>query len=204
MLFLESPCWGFSKQETDQDFKKRECSNEHDEKSLKPSDFQRVVSIQHQNLEWDGLTWCTESPVKSFSDAQSSCWDVNIFSLFFLSSISSSSCILKDYILKKGSFYSLRDAGINKLTFSFLLPEFHPKSISLNLLKRFFWGFPGVSVGEESACNSGDSCLIPGWEDPLEKEVTTHSSILAWEILWTEEPGGLQSMGSQESTWHRD
>ena len=35
-------------------------------------------------------------------------------------------------------------------------------------------------------------------EDPLEKEMTTHSSILAWEILWTEEPGGLQSMGSKE------
>jgi len=36
-----------------------------------------------------------------------------------------------------------------------------------------------------------------GWEDPLEKEMATHSSILAWKILWTEEPGGLQSMGSQ-------
>ena len=36
-----------------------------------------------------------------------------------------------------------------------------------------------------------------GWEDPLEKEMATHSSILAWEILWTEEPGGLQSMGPQ-------
>ena len=35
-------------------------------------------------------------------------------------------------------------------------------------------------------------------EDPLEKELATHSSIVAWEILWTEEPGGLQSMGSQE------
>ena len=35
-----------------------------------------------------------------------------------------------------------------------------------------------------------------GWGDPLEKELATHSSILAWEILWTEEPGGLQSMGS--------
>ena len=34
-------------------------------------------------------------------------------------------------------------------------------------------------------------------EDPLEKEMTTHSSILAWEVQWTEEPGGLQSMGSQ-------
>ena len=38
-----------------------------------------------------------------------------------------------------------------------------------------------------------------GREDPLEKEVATHSSILAWEIPWTEELGGLQSMGSQKS-----
>ena len=36
-----------------------------------------------------------------------------------------------------------------------------------------------------------------GQEDPLEKEMATHSSILAWEILWTEEPGGLQSMRLQ-------
>ena len=36
-----------------------------------------------------------------------------------------------------------------------------------------------------------------GWEDPLEKEMATHTSILAWRIPWTEEPGGLQSMGSQ-------
>ena len=34
-----------------------------------------------------------------------------------------------------------------------------------------------------------------GWEDPLEEEMATHSSILVWEISWTEEPGGLQSMG---------
>ena len=37
------------------------------------------------------------------------------------------------------------------------------------------------------------------WEDPLEKEMATHSSIFTWEILWAEEPGGLQSMGSQKS-----
>ena len=37
----------------------------------------------------------------------------------------------------------------------------------------------------------------PGWDDPLEKEMATHSSILAWRIPRTEEPGGLQSMGSQ-------
>ena len=38
-----------------------------------------------------------------------------------------------------------------------------------------------------------------GQEDPLEKEVATHSSILAWEIPWTQEPGGLQSVGSQRT-----
>ena len=38
-----------------------------------------------------------------------------------------------------------------------------------------------------------------GWEDPLEEEMAIHSSILAWEIPWTEEPGGLQSMGSQKN-----
>ena len=36
-----------------------------------------------------------------------------------------------------------------------------------------------------------------GWEDPLKKELATHSSILAWRMPWTEDPGGLQSMGSQ-------
>ena len=36
-----------------------------------------------------------------------------------------------------------------------------------------------------------------GWEDPLEKEMAAHSNILAWKIPWTEEPGWLQSMGSQ-------
>jgi len=36
-----------------------------------------------------------------------------------------------------------------------------------------------------------------GWEDPLEKGMATHSSILAWEIPWAEEPGGLESLGSQ-------
>ena len=39
--------------------------------------------------------------------------------------------------------------------------------------------------------------LSLGWEDPLEKEMATHSNTLAWKISWTEDPGGLQSMGSQ-------
>ena len=48
-----------------------------------------------------------------------------------------------------------------------------------------------------SGYNVGDLGSIPGQEDTLEKETATHSSTLAWKISWTEEPGGLQSMGSQ-------
>ena len=59
--------------------------------------------------------------------------------------------------------------------------------------------FPHSSVGKESACNAGDLGLIPGLGRPLEKEMATHSSTLAWKISWMEEPGRLQSMGSQES-----
>ena len=42
-----------------------------------------------------------------------------------------------------------------------------------------------------------DTGSIPGWEDPLEEGTATHSSILAWGIPWMEEPGGLESIGSQ-------
>ena len=56
-------------------------------------------------------------------------------------------------------------------------------------------------MGKESACNAGDAedvLFDPlDWKDPLEEDMATHSSILAWIIPWTEEPGGLQSMGSE-------
>ena len=45
--------------------------------------------------------------------------------------------------------------------------------------------------------NAGDPSSIKGQEDPLEKGMATHSSILAWRVPWTEEPGGLQSVASQ-------
>ena len=58
-------------------------------------------------------------------------------------------------------------------------------------------GFSGVSDGKESACRAGDRTQSPGQEGPLKKGRATHSSTLAWRIPWTEEPGGLQSMGSR-------
>ena len=48
-----------------------------------------------------------------------------------------------------------------------------------------------------SAGDTGDGASVLGQEDPLEKRMATHSSVLAWRIPWTEECGGLQSMGSQ-------
>ena len=62
--------------------------------------------------------------------------------------------------------------------------------------------FPGGSGSKVSACNAQDQGSIPGERRSLEKEMATHSNILAWKILvWkiprTEEPGRLQSMGSQ-------
>ena len=60
-------------------------------------------------------------------------------------------------------------------------------------------GFPGGSDNKESACNAGDPGSISGGEDPLEKGIPIHSSILAWRIPWTGEPGRLQSMGVTES-----
>ena len=68
-------------------------------------------------------------------------------------------------------------------------------------LLRDEMGFPGGSADKEPACqcrrHKRSWVRSVGQEDPLEKEMATHSSILAWKIPWTEEPGGLQSMGSQ-------
>ena len=59
--------------------------------------------------------------------------------------------------------------------------------------------FMAGSVLKHLPASAGDAGQSLGWEDPLEKEMTSHSSILAWEIPWTEEHGGLQSMESQKS-----
>ena len=62
---------------------------------------------------------------------------------------------------------------------------------------RLHLGFPGDSVAKNPPAMQETQIQSLGWEDPLEKEVVTCSSILAWKIPWTEEPGGLQLKGSQ-------
>ena len=58
-------------------------------------------------------------------------------------------------------------------------------------------GFPGGSDGKEPTCNAEEPVRSLGQEDPLEKGMATHSSILDRKIPWTEEPGRLQTTGSQ-------
>ena len=76
------------------------------------------------------------------------------------------------------------------LTYKTLLP-------TVLLLLHNGIGFPGDSDSKESAHNGEITVRTLSWEDPLEKGMATHSSILAWKIPWTEELGRLQSMGSQ-------
>ena len=92
------------------------------------------------------------------------------------------------------------------------ISRFHPQTDSTGVgMGTWHWSFnsflsaPGLSwwlSSKESTCNPGNPReRVPSldWEDPLGKEMATHSSILAWEIPWTEESVGLQSTGSQES-----
>ena len=74
--------------------------------------------------------------------------------------------------------------------------------ITLSTLKIAFWvtvkrqsGFPGGSVVKNPPAKQATPVWSLCQEDPLEEQMATHSSIFAWEIPWTEEPGGLQCMG---------
>ena len=66
-----------------------------------------------------------------------------------------------------------------------------------------FCGLSRWLSGKESTCQAEDTGWMLGLEDPLEKEVATHSSILVWEIPWIEEPAGHSPWGHKESdtTW---
>ena len=70
-----------------------------------------------------------------------------------------------------------------------------------------FWGFSsGSAVKNPPAVQESQETRVQslGGEDPLEQGMAAHSSILAWRSPWTEEPGGLQAMGSQRATEHND
>ena len=76
-------------------------------------------------------------------------------------------------------------------------PGMTPLAFIHLIFTQISWGFPCGSDCKESACIAGHLGSILGWEDPLKKGMATHSSSLAWRIPRTEEPGRLQSTGSQ-------
>ena len=81
------------------------------------------------------------------------------------------------------------------------LTEHWQKEYFVFLILKSMVGFPGGSDGKDLPVMQEAWVWSLGWEVPLEKEMATHFSILAWIISWTEEPGELQSMGSQR-VWH--
>ena len=73
-------------------------------------------------------------------------------------------------------------------------------TFKLGELGTVIGGFPGGSDSQDYLPAVQEAWVRSlGWEDPLEKKMATHSSIFAWGIPWTEEPGGLQSKESQRS-----
>ena len=80
---------------------------------------------------------------------------------------------------------------IQQVLISYLFYLFFKKLLIL------YWGFPGSSVVKKSLAKQETRVQSLGWEDQLEKERATHSSILAWEIPWIGEPGSLEFKGSQ-------
>ena len=93
--------------------------------------------------------------------------------------------------------YSVDYTVFGKAGFSYTILEKH-----IFLYHIFSYTIPGSSDDKESACNAGDPGSIPSQEDPLDKGMATHSSILSWRIPWTEESGVIQSMGSQRVRHH--
>ena len=84
--------------------------------------------------------------------------------------------------------------GYRDRNFSFY-PLMHSKYLYSKLI-LLYWASQVVLVVKNQPTNAGDLSNMDG-EDTLKEGVATHSSIFAWRILWTEEPGGLQSIGSQ-------
>ena len=106
-------------------------------------------------------------------------------------------CTLPGRLSVSGVHSSTR--GIPSLTLLFprMSPATFSASTSFHLGLLPLLGFPGSSVVKNPPANVGDTSSIPGSGRFTEKEMAIHSCILAWEIPWTEEPGGLQSTGLQ-------
>ena len=99
--------------------------------------------------------------------------------------------LLMVILAKLECIYTVTVPGGHGHTFSSFMPFF------IIVLIFHLSCFPGGSDSKEPGCNAGDPSLVPESGRSPGEGLPTHSSILVWRISWTEEPGGLQSMGSQ-------
>ena len=116
---------------------------------------------------------------------------------------------LSNKLIIKGSLHCQINQSLSEKS-NFFFSGLNNSISILSMTASYFWilnlrwvGLPWWLRGKESAHSAGDLGSILGWEDPLKKQMAMHSSILAWKIPWTEDPGRLQSMGSQrvEHDW---
>ena len=112
----------------------------------------------------------------------------------------------------KCSWFSIEEArkkGRNETIFMFFIVKAYPKYLlQVTFPDIYLFSIHNSQNGllfpsscpdsKESACNAGDQVWSLGQDDPIEKEMSTHSAILAWRIPWTEKPVWLQSMGLQK------
>ena len=102
----------------------------------------------------------------------------------------------------KYSQYNSKFYNLNFNKKQFYQVEYHNSFLKFIAIKHpviYQRRLPGGSTGRNPPAHAEDKSSIPGREGPLEKEMATLTSILAWEIPWTEEPGRLPSTGSQKS-----
>ena len=130
-------------------------------------------------------------------------WERSIFTANFLLNLGF--LLRQDYV---HFFSKISIVFFWKFFVVFLIPpKFSkmPSSFSFNLLDSHFplWASLIAQLVKNLPAVQETQVWSLGWEDPLEKEMATHSSTLAWKITWTEKPGGLQSMGLQrvEHDW---
>ena len=147
--------------------------------SLKHNQLKITLVPKKHILEWQILSPWTIQNKYYYINQMEPWWIFNYTSLItLLSAVTDMQSAYSESLSRKNS---LPRSGDRSLSDSF---QFVVTSLVAQTVKA-------------SSYNAGDLVQSLGWEDPLEKEMATHSSILAWKVPWTEEPGRLQSMGSQ-------
>ena len=109
---------------------------------------------------------------------------------------------LSPWVFCYSSFFTF--CGNDKFSLMLIFTLLYLENVKIIHLKIISRGFPDGSDSKESACNAGDPDSIPELRRSLEEEIATHSSILAWKISWTEEPGGYSPWVAKSPTQLND